>query len=230
MTEKLDFECAWQAKFARSLDQVAGPEIRDVVMEGSENLSAQADPLDVIQWTRDAMDRLATHVDEEGLKSVMTGCACQYPKSDLQDVRREYEVSKDIRSAHNMLQMKFEHFLEETLGLDEDLVTEVVGRGWGLAGVIQGETIIATKIPKSGYLVEYLEETDPEEKRRIYCHCPRVRDALALSQTLPSSYCYCGAGFYKGIWEEIIQKPVEVEVLESVLSGGEVCRVAIHLT
>jgi len=230
MNQRFDFEQAWQAKFVQCLDQVAGPEIRDVVMEGSENLSTETDPLDVIQWTRGAMDRLVKHVDEAGLKSIMTGCACQYPKSDLQDVRWEFEAKEDIRSVHRMLQMKFEHFLKETLRLDEELITEIIDRGWGLAGVIQGETIIATKIPKSGYLVEYLEETDPEKKRQIYCHCPRVREALALSQTLPSSYCYCGAGFYKGIWEEIIQKPVEVEVLESVLSGGEVCRFAIHIT
>jgi hypothetical protein len=176
------------------------------------------------------MDLLSTHVDESGLKSIMAGCACQYPRSDLQEVRREFEARQDLRSAHRMLQIKFEHFLEVTLGLDEDLVTEIMDRGWGLAGVIQGETIIATKIPKSGYLVEYLEETDPDKKRQLYCHCPRVRDALSLLQTLPSTYCYCGAGFYKGIWEEIVQKPVEVEVLESVLSGGEVCRVAIHLS
>jgi hypothetical protein len=230
MTQQFDFERAWQAKFARYLDQVAGPQIREVVMDGSESLSDATDPLDVIQWTQGAMDLLSTHVDESGLKSIMAGCACQYPRSDLQEVRREFEARQDFRSAHRMLQIKFEHFLEVTLGLDEDLVTEIMDRGWGLAGVIQGETIIATKIPKSGYLVEYLEETDPDKKRQLYCHCPRVRDALSLLQTLPSTYCYCGAGFYKGIWEEIVQKPVEVEVLESVLSGGEVCRVAIHLS
>jgi len=43
------------------------------------------------------------------------------------------------------------------------------------------------------------------------------------------TYCYCGAGFYKGIWEEILQEPVEVEVLESVLKANEVCKIAIHL-
>jgi len=51
------------------------------------------------------------------------------------------------------------------------------------------------------------------------------KDNLMISTT----YCYCGAGFYKGIWEEILQRPVEVEVLESVLSGGEVCKIVIHL-
>jgi len=48
-------------------------------------------------------------------------------------------------------------------------------------------------------------------------------------KTNPPVYCYCGAGFYKGIWEEILQQPVEVQVLESVLKGDKVCKIAVHL-
>ena len=88
---------------------------------------------------------------------------------------------------------------------------------------------MATKIPKSGYLIEYMKETDPDLKRQYYCHCPRVRDTMRASEIISPTYCYCGAGFYKGIWEEILQRPVEVEVLESVLAGGEVCKIAVHL-
>ena len=74
-----------------------------------------------------------------------------------------------------------------------------------------------------------MKETDPEKKRQYYCHCPRVRDALSTSETISPTYCYCGAGFYKGIWEEILQEPVAVEVLESVFQGDEVCKVAVYL-
>jgi len=52
---------------------------------------------------------------------------------------------------------------------------------------------------------------------------------LSTSETIPPIYCYCGAGFYKGIWEEILQQPVKVEVLKSVLAGDEVCTIAVHL-
>lgn len=99
----------------------------------------------------------------------------------------------------------------------------------GLAGVKKGDTIIATKIPKSGYLAEYMKETDPKKKRQLYCHCPRVRDVLKIKETISPTYCYCGAGFYKGIWEKILQKPVEVELLKSVLKGDDVCRIAVYL-
>jgi hypothetical protein len=99
----------------------------------------------------------------------------------------------------------------------------------GLAGKLEGDAIIATKIPKSGYIREYFAEKDIVKKRAIYCHCPRIRDALKTSTEISPTYCYCGAGYYKGIWEEILQRPVKVELLESVLKGDEACKIAIDL-
>jgi hypothetical protein len=227
--KEFDFERYWLAKFAGCIDAVAGPEVRRQVMDGSEDLSDASSRRAVIGWSQAAMDRLEALVDEGRRREIMAGCGCQYPKADLQEVRAAYEATGDLDAAHATLQQRFETFLGETLRLDPPVADEVVRRGMGLAGIRAGDRIIATKIPKSGYLVEYLEETDLEKRRRIYCHCPRVRDALRLGMTLPATYCYCGAGYYRGIWEEILQRPVEVEVVESVLDGGDACRIAIHL-
>ena len=229
MSEERDFERFWLAKFSSCLDEFAGVQIRKEVMKGCRELSSRSSGSEVIDWTMGAMERLDSLVDEEGRKKVMTGCACQYPKSDLQEIREQYQATKDINLVHQMLQDQFESFLRDTLELSEELIEEIVSRGWGSAGIRRGDTIIATKIPKSGYLVEYMKETDPEKKRRYYCHCPRVREIIKTSGTISVTYCYCGAGFYKGIWEEILQKSVEVEVLESVLKGDEVCKIAVYL-
>jgi hypothetical protein len=224
-----DFERAWLAKFSACLDEIAGEEVRQAVMAGGEGLSSRSSRREVIDWSRQAMERLDALADEESRKAIMTGCACQYPKSDLQAMRRAYAESGDVELAHQMLQAQFESFLRDTLELSETLVEEIVSRGWGAAGVKEGDTIVATKIPKSSHLVAYMEETDPEKKRAYYCHCPRVRDLLKTSQAISPTYCYCGAGFYQGIWEEILQQPVDVEVVASVLQGDDVCAVAIHL-
>jgi predicted hydrocarbon binding protein len=229
MSESFDFERYWLGKLARCVEEMAGTEVTAEVMAGSERLSGGSDRQAVIAWTRRAMERLEGLVHEATGQAILTGCACQYPRADLQPMREAYAESGDVGLAHSMLQAQFESFLREQLALDEEMVADVVGRGWGAAGTLSGDRIVATKIPKSGYLVEYMEETDPARKRALYCHCPRVRDALQMGETLPATYCYCGAGFYKGIWEEILQRPVEVELLESVLAGGEVCRVAIHV-
>ena len=229
MSEKQDFERTWLAKFSACLDEIAGERIRKEVLRGSEGLSSRSSRQEVIDWSRGAMERLESLVDEEKSKRIMTGCACQYPKSALQEMRRRYEATRDVDLVHQMLQEQFESFLRGTLQLSDGLIEEIVEKGWGSAGVKKGNTIIATKIPKSGYLVAYMEEKDPEVRRQYYCHCPRIREVLKTSATISPIYCYCGAGFYKGIWEEILQQPVEVEVLESVLGGGEVCKVAVCL-
>ena len=229
MLEEQDFERAWLAKFSTCLDEIAGEEVRKEVMAGSEDLSSHSGAQEVVVWSKGAMHRLDSLVDEERRKEIMTGCACQYPKAALQEIRKKYEETEDIDLVHQMLQEQFESFLKDTLQLSDDLFHEIVRRGWGLAGVRRGDRIIATKIPKSGYLIEYMKETDPEARRQHYCHCPRVREVLKTSETISPTYCYCGAGFYEGIWEEILQKPVEVEVLETVLKGDEVCKIAICL-
>jgi predicted hydrocarbon binding protein len=230
MSEQYGFEQAWLEKLSCCLEEIAGEAIRKKVMAGSEALSEYSSRQDVIDWTKRAMERLESLVSEGKRRAVMTGCACQYPKSILQGIRKIYEETKDLDRVHRMLQEEFESFLKNSLKLDNTLVEKIIGWGWGVAGIKTGNTIIATKIPKSGYLIEYMNETDPEKKRQIYCHCPRIRDALKTSETIPPTYCYCGAGFYKGIWEEILQKPVRVEVLESVLQGDDVCKIAIHLS
>jgi len=227
--EEYDFERSWLSKFSGCLDAHVGEEIRKTVMEGSEELSERSDRLEVIAWSKQAMDRLDSLVDEESRRAIMTGCACQYPKSDLQGIRKAYETSGDVNLAHRMLQEQFESFLKNTLKIDDEIFKEIVSRGWGLAGVVKGNTIIATKIPKSGNLIEYMKEPDPEKKRQLYCHCQRVRDMLKSSETISSTYCYCGAGYYKGIWEEILQKPVKVELQASVIRGDDVCAVTIYL-
>ena len=229
MSVQGDFERDWLAKFSSGLEEVVGEEIRERVMAGSEGLSSDSSRQAVIDWSRRAMERLDALVDLKERKQIMTGCACQYPKSSLQEIRERYAATGDIDLAHRMLQAQFESFLSDSLGLDAGMIKEIVRRGWGSAGVRNGDTIVATKIPKSGYLLEYMKETDPEKKRQYYCHCPRIREVLKSSETLSATYCYCGAGFYQGIWEEIIQRPVEVEVLESVLQGDAVCKVAVHL-
>ncbi len=229
-TGVVDFEKSWLAKFSDGLREIAGEDIRNEIMRGSKDLSDDSNREEVIQWSERAMGKLDSFVDEKSRIEIMTRCACQYPKSELQEIRKIYGETGDIALAHKMLQERFVSFLKNTLKLENGLIKAIIDRGWGLAGFRKGKTIVVTKIPKSGYLLEYMKEVDPEKKRALYCHCPRIRDILRSSDTrLSPTYCYCGAGFYKGIWEEILQKPVMVEVSESVMKGDDVCKIAIYL-
>ena len=224
-----DFERIWLFRLSNCLDQEVSNETKEYILAGSGDLTSRTSKDEVFQWTREAMKRLEERVDDPKRRNIMTGCACHYPSANLQDVRAVFEETGDLDLVHTLLQEKFEAFLENDLRLEQDLIDEVNSRGWGLAGFKNGNTVVATKIPKSGDLRDYFEESDPEIRRGLYCHCPRVREAVNASEKMPITYCYCGAGFYKDIWEHIIQEPVEVEMLESVLVGGDECKIAIYL-
>lgn len=55
MTEKFDFEKYWLNKFSNCLDKVAGEEVREDVMTGSEKLSDASSREEVINWSNQAM-------------------------------------------------------------------------------------------------------------------------------------------------------------------------------
>ena len=232
MAEKpreIDFEYQWQDKLGNAVTEHAGEDSRAAVLEGGEKISDNSTTREKLVWTCQMLERLEESVDLAARQDILTDCHCSYPLEDLLDVKMAYRVHGDIDQVLNMLVEKLEGFLRNSLELEEELIKTILDQGWGLAGRREGNTIIATKIPKSGYLREYFEEEDPIEKRRLYCHCPRVRDEVGSDPKLPMEYCYCGAGFYKGIWQEILGQPVKVEMLESVMGGDEVCKIAIHL-
>jgi len=217
------FHARWLSKLSRSLCEAAGEGVRDRVMEGSQESPSGGD---LIEWTRGAMERLEALLGEEA-GEVMTGCACQYPRERLGHLRERYAETGDLDLVHGMLQEQFLATTRDFLGLDEGQLKDIVRRGWGVAGVRRGNTIIATKMPFEYH--DYFRAATPEERRYRFCHCQGVREAIKRGETLPATYCYCGAGFYRGIWEYILQRPVRVEVLESVLRGDDACRIAIHL-
>lgn len=231
MSDEFDFDKYWLRVFSMCLDDEVGEKIRDEILLGSEKISSETDREEVFQWTKQALAKLDSFVDEEKKITIMTGCACQYPRANLKHLKKLYAETRDLKLIHQKMQEEFEVFIDEKLKLEDKYKKEIVKRNMGQAGILEGNTIIATKIPKSAFIKEWFEESDPAEKRAIYCHCPRIRGAMNnLDNELPMYHCYCGAGFYKGIWEEILQKPVKVEVLETVMNDGEVCKIAIDLS
>jgi len=59
-----------------------------------------------------------------------------------------------------------------------------------------------------------------------YCMCPIVESS---PQRLSPTYCLCSTGYIKEIFERNLGKPVTVELLESLKTGGKDCRFRIEL-
>ena len=230
----------WLTLLSDHLDVIGGEETRKTIMAGSEHLHPIPRcpffawfPLDLeerlrqTRWIQEALERVDELIPEKERREILSTCACRYPKAALKEIRHLYEETKDIDRAHNMLKNRFIKGIRRKF--DKSLAHNLEEWGWGLAGVKKGRTIRAVKMPFQ--LTEYLKETDPVKKRYHYCHCARVREAIKHPEIQISiTYCYCAAGFYKAIWEEITQQPVQVEVLSSVLRGDDVCKIAIMLS
>ncbi|MBN2336167.1 hypothetical protein JXL21_11455 [Candidatus Bathyarchaeota archaeon] len=64
---------------------------------------------------------------------------------------------------------------------------------------------------------------------RMRCLCGLVR-GLPNGETMAESYCNCSKGFVEKYWETVYGGPVEVEIIETAISGSDVCRFKISFT
>ena len=82
-----------------------------------------------------------------------------------------------------------------------------------------------TKLVREGNILYQIYR--PQELG-VRCYCSLVR-GLPADENLSLTYCHCSKGFVKKLWEAVLERPVEVELVQSVISGAEECKFAIHL-
>lgn len=64
------------------------------------------------------------------------------------------------------------------------------------------------------------------EVRYSKCLCPLVKN---ISSLFSRTYCHCSRGWLKENFETVVQKPVEVELVDSIMMGGKQCRFQVFL-
>ena len=97
-------------------------------------------------------------------------------------------------------------------------------------GVRQGNILYIVKIPYHAH--EYVTAGSDLQRRYAYCHCPWVRESLRPGSSMPkvsATFCQCSLGFVKKPLEVIFDRPLEAEVVKSVLEGDNWCKIAVHL-
>jgi len=58
------------------------------------------------------------------------------------------------------------------------------------------------------------------------CYCGSVSKTR---QPISPIYCQCSCGWYKKLFETILDKPVKVELLDSIIHGAHSCQFVIHI-
>lgn len=59
------------------------------------------------------------------------------------------------------------------------------------------------------------------------CYCGQVKHTKTPFPTL--TYCQCSVGWYKQLFEAVLDKPVDVEITQSIISGAKTCEFIIHV-
>jgi predicted hydrocarbon binding protein len=57
------------------------------------------------------------------------------------------------------------------------------------------------------------------------CYCGSVSKTR---EPISATYCHCSCGWYRQLFESLLNKPVEVELLGSIIQGNECCQFVIR--
>jgi effector-binding domain-containing protein len=202
----LDHE--WDARLGRSVEEVLGPEARQQVMVGIESITTESSAEMYRDWIHTAMSRIDELTsDPEKKYKIVSCCAHVFPQYRIDRLREIYE------QRHNV----------------DDVLREMyTDPDWYEQPVRKGNQLFERKVPFDA--AAYEKATDPVEKRQAYCHCAFVRPYLTESPAkISPTFCWCGAGWYRRLWEGILRKPILVEHVETLIKGNDCCTLVITL-
>lgn len=225
------------ANFSKRLIEEFGENVRNKIFGDSPVPPLGLHPKQKPEITKKLVERLLAKVGREKSKEFLAvGLRDKYTESYKQ--ARETFLQTD--NIDDFLKIKYQrllktldqHLREKTLfftqEVDENVMAYVQNDPTIEAGVREGNQVVITKIP---YMTKpYLEATKEREKRYYFCHCPWVREALLEEdQPIDPIFCHMSGGYYKNYWEAVLEHPVKVELLESVIRGDAVCKFALQL-
>jgi hypothetical protein len=202
----------WVDRFDESLTGSVTPRAKNDIMHGSDVARGDENSLDKTKWICCAMRKLDKVVTQKERTEIMAGCSHKFPQRKINAMKKELSESGNL---NNLIKMM--HKDSSWFGLSFYEYPEK-----------KGNVIYVKKIPFDP--TGFKKAKDKTGKRYHYCHCTLVKDLIRNpTEKISPTFCYCGAGWYKSLWEGILEKPVRVDLLESVLQGDDSCKFAIHL-
>lgn len=169
-------------------------------------------------------------------KDILTGNHHQIPREAFLEDKKIYENMSSLEAyleyRHQDKIKELEKHCEENRVWYEQIITnEVIDYVKSsqeiLSAIREENSLFVTKIPYD--TVSYIHAKTDLLKRYHYCHCPFVKESILSNKIIDGDWCYCSAGFAKHPFEVILDKPLKVEVLESVIKGDMRCRFKIDL-
>ena len=219
------------------LGKIAGKKKQRQVFRGFKQPPLGSTPETYPRCTRDLLVRLNLALTPEQIRQTLAGNHHRIPAEEYTDMKKRYEAAKTmdefLAGEHKRLVKELEGAMKSGRFWYEQEITpdviEFVKNDQKIQnGVLEGDVVIKTKIPFNPKL--WLTERDPKMKRYYACHCQLARSSILDGDSKRlEGFCYCSAGYEKNSLEVVLGVPLEVEVLESVLAGDDVCKFAIKI-
>jgi hypothetical protein len=197
----------WDRLLAEGAEAILGSEARLRLMQGIESITTKSSFDEYTNWIQEAITRLDAITDDEDKKcQVVSHCAHVFPQERIDHLRTIYSHGAIDDVLHEMYTDDF----------------------WYEKPVRRGNVIDMRKNPFNPE--GYANAATPAERRKAYCHCPFVHPYLdTIPARLSPTFCYCGAGWYRRLWEGILDQPVRIENVETLLRGNDQCTMRITL-
>ncbi len=188
-------------------------------------------------YTREVMEKLLDLMDRTQVRKSLAHNNHQIPKEAFQtekeifdetDSLDDYLIGLNQRGIDTLQKHADTNVIWFEQEINQDVVDYVKRNPEIMSATRVGNKLYTAKIPYD--TINFLKTYDPILKRYYACHCPFVRAELKHGPTqVDKDWCYCSAGFTKVLYEVLFEEEVEIEVLESVLSGSTLCRFAITI-
>lgn len=208
VTEVQVMDHEWDRRLAAGVEQVLGAEARQQVMAGIEAITSESSADDYRDWMHTAIGRIDSLTDNPVTKYQIISCAAHvFPQHRIDLLRGIYEQRHDI----------------------DDVLREMYrDPDWYESPVRKGNQLHMRKVPFDAEA--YSKAITPTEQRQAYCHCAFVRPYLTESPAkISPSFCWCGAGWYRRLWEGVLGQPIQVEQIETLVKGNDCCTLVITL-
>lgn len=194
----------WTHRYSTKLETVLGSEAKEEVLAPLSSLDIDSPAEGRQKALCKSLSILENKANDEQQFDILSHCAHVFPVELIPPMWALYRSTGSV-----------------------DAVIEAMKSKGGYYPKLQrreGSIIYSEKGPSNPTAYE-AAKTDAE-RRRAYCFCPLIRDCL---DETPMIFCNCSAGWPKQLWEGILERPLKIEVVQSLTKGDDTCEFAIHL-
>ena len=210
---------------------------RDEIFENMEIPPLGSHPDKKPEFTKIILKRLEEKLGEEKTIEILKPCLHGRPgdlKKDREDFLRLNDIDEFLKlKKQELIERLQKHQKEGTLEfaqyIDDEVIEFVKNTPSINPGIREGNKIISAKLPYQ--TKKHIQAKDKRMKGFYSCYCPWIRGAIknGTDQELFSDFCYCSAGYTKKFWDVIFDQPTNVEPIETPLTGGLLCKFAVHI-